>query len=163
SLEPNFGSDKHGLVWGYRYSPGQPAVQVDCECAASVLAEPPRNDGTDTFLWLHFSLANAAAQRWLRQHLILPESFQARLTEAAGTSRVEHEGDVLVAVIHDVLFEFRFDPSEVSTVCLYVGPRVMVSARPKPLRSLDRLKASVKAGASFASPAALLAHLLQDQ
>jgi len=163
SLEPSFGSDKHGLVWGYRFSPGQPTTTVDCEDAAKVLAAPPRDDATDPFLWLHFSLANAAAERWLRQHLTLPESFQAGLAEAAGTTRVEQDGDALVAVIHDVLFDFRFDPSEVSTVCLYVDPRVMVSARPRPLRSLDRLKASIKAGASFGSPAALLAHLLQDQ
>jgi zinc transporter len=163
AFETSFGSDKDGLVWGYRFSPGAPAAAVDCDGAARLLAEAPRADGSDSFLWLHFSLANAAAERWMRQHLSLPDSFQAGLTEGASTTRVEQEGDALVAVIHDVLFDFQFDPADVSTVCLYVGPRIMVSARPRPLRSLDRLKASIKAGASFSSPADLLAHLLQDQ
>jgi len=161
--EPSFGSDKDGLVWGYRFEPGAPATAIDCDGAAPILAEPRRRNGQDAFLWLHFSLANAAAERWLRQHLVLPESFQAGLAEAASTTRVEQEGEALVAVIHDVLFDFQFDPSEVSTVCLYVAPRIMVSARPRPVRSLDRLKASIKSGATFASPADLLAQLLQDQ
>jgi zinc transporter len=38
-----------------------------------------------------------------------------------------------------------------------------VSARPKPLRSIDRLRAAIRAGATFRSPAELLAHLLRDQ
>jgi zinc transporter len=62
-----------------------------------------------------------------------------------------------------VLFDFRFDASDVSTVSLGVGPTVMVSARPRPVRSLDRLRASIKAGETFVSTADLLAHLLQDQ
>lgn len=80
-----------------------------------------------------------------------------------GSTRLEQDGDSLVAEIHDVLFEFSFDASDVSTVSLCVEPRVLVSARPRPLRSLDRLRASVKAGATFRSPAELLAHLLRDQ
>jgi zinc transporter len=39
----------------------------------------------------------------------------------------------------------------------------VISARAKPLRSIDRLRASVKEGESLRSPAELLAHLLRDQ
>ena len=163
AVEPSFGSDRDGLVWGYRFSPGQPATPVDCPGAAQCLAESSARAGSDSFFWLHFSLANAAAERWLRQHLTLPESFQAGLNEASGGTRVEQDGDSLIAVIHDVLFDFSFDAADVSTVCLCVGPRVMVSARPRPVRSLDRLRIAIKGGASFTSTADLLAHLLQDQ
>jgi zinc transporter len=48
-------------------------------------------------------------------------------------------------------------------VSLCVGPTVVVSARPKPLRSIDRLRAAVKSGETFRSPAELLAQLLRDQ
>ena len=163
AVEPSFGSDRDGLVWGYRFSPGQPATPVDCPGAAQCLAESSARAGSDSFFWLHFSLANAAAERWLRQHLTLPESFQAGLNEASGGTRVEQDGNSLIAVIHDVLFDFSFDAADVSTVCLCVGPRVMVSARPRPVRSLDRLRIAIKGGASFTSTADLLAHLLQDQ
>ena len=161
TVEATYGSDKGGLVWGYRFEPGSPARLVDCDAAAQLLAEPA--PGSRWFLWLHFSLSNAASERWLRQNLTLAEAFHESLHQAVGSTRLEQDGDSLLAVIHDVLFDFTFDASDVSTVSLCVEPRVLVSARPRPLRSLDRLRASVKAGTTFRSPAELLAHLLRDQ
>ncbi len=114
-------------------------------------------------MWLHFSLSNAAAERWLRQNVELPDSFHAALNEGAGSTRLEQDGDTLVAVIHDVLFDFTFDAEDVSTVCLCVTPHVLISARPKPVRSIDRLRATVRSGQTFHSPAELLALLLQAQ
>ncbi len=153
--DPSFGSDRNGLVWGYEFSPGHPARPIDCEAALAC--------GADSFVWLHFSLSNAAAERWMRQSLSLPDSFHAALHEGIGSTRIEQEGDALVVVFHDVLFDFRFDASDVSTVCLCVAPRLLVSARPRPVRSIDRLRAAARAGEIFESPAGLLAHLLQDQ
>jgi zinc transporter len=66
-------------------------------------------------------------------------------------------------VINDVLFDFDFDASQASTVSLCVDRRLMVSARSKPLRSIDRLRESVRQGETFRSTAELLAHLLRDQ
>jgi zinc transporter len=161
TVEATYGSDKFGLVWGYLFERGGPARLVECDAAAELLGKPALAD--DWFLWLHFSLSNAASERWLRQNLPLPEAFHDSLHQAVGSTRLEQDGDSLLAVIHDVLFDFTFDASDVSTVSLCVQPRVLVSARPRPLRSLDRLRASVKAGATFRSPAELLANLLRDQ
>jgi zinc transporter len=68
----------------------------------------------------------------------------------------------LVGVLNDVRF-FAFDVSNVSAVSLWVDRRILVSARVTALRSVDRLRASVRAGEIFRSPAELLAHLLRDQ
>jgi zinc transporter len=158
----NYGSDRYGLVWGYILGAGQEAVPVDSDGAARWLArEAPREPGR--FVWLHFSLANAACRTWLRNNLDLPEEFHEALREGSGSTRLEREGDALLAVIHDVLFDFTFDAADVATVSLCVLPQVMVSARLKPLRSLDKLRASAKAGDGFGSPASLLAQLLRDQ
>jgi len=162
TVESTYGSDKDGLVWGYRFAPGQAARPIDCDGAARLLSGS-RDGDAGSFLWLHFSLSNAAAERWLRQNLTLPDAFHESLHQTVGSTRVEQDGDALLAVIHDVLFDFTFDAADVSTVSLCVEPRVVVSARPKPLRSIDRLRASVKSGASFRSPAELLAQLLRDQ
>ena len=69
----------------------------------------------------------------------------------------------LVAVLNDVLFDFAYDASHVSTVNLCVESGLLVSARTKPLRSIDRLRESVRPGETFRSTAELLAHLLRDQ
>jgi zinc transporter len=163
SVETSFGSDQYGLVWGYLFQEERPSRPVDCDTAVRLLRDPDAMNRPGEFLWLHFSLSNAAAERWIRQNLSLPEAFHTALHESVGATRLEQEGEALIAVLHDVLFEFRYDASEVSTVCLCVQPRVMISARARPLRSLDRLRATVKSGEAFGSPVALLAHLLRNQ
>lgn len=47
------------------------------------------------FLWLHFSLTNAAAERWLKQYLDLPLAFYESLQENPST-RVEDRVSCLV-------------------------------------------------------------------
>lgn len=157
----NYGSDQSGLVWGFAFSPNMAARPVTTDEAAARLADA--DSGAPAFSWLHFSLANAATERWLQQQQDLPVTFLESLRDAAGSTRIEQDGDWLVAVIHDVVFDNVFDTADVSTVTLCVGPRALVSARPRGLRSVDRLRAAVKAGETFRSPAELLAHLLRDQ
>lgn len=163
SPEPvSYGSDKTGLIWGYVFEPGCDTEAIDSATAARILEEES-GETVRRFLWLHFSLANAATVGWLREHLTLPEGFFDALSPAIGSTRLEQLEESLVAVVHDVLFEFSFDPSNVSTVYLCVQPNVLVSVRPKPLRSIDRLRASARANVPFRSPASLLAHLFRDQ
>ena len=155
-----YGSDKDGLVCAYLLVPQQPGRAIGADDAVAWLAAPTAAGG---FLWLHFNVSNAAAERFMQQHLALPEALHESLREDSGSTRVEQSGDWLVAVLHDVLYDFDFDASHVSTVNLCVGRRMLVSARAKPLRSVDRLRASVRDGETFRSPIELLAHLLRDQ
>jgi zinc transporter len=160
--DPTYGSDQHGLVWGYRFAPNQPAQSISSEAALELFAA--RDAGTpDEFLWLHFLLSNSASESWLRQNLTLPETFQESLHSEVGSTRVELDGDSLVAVIHDVLFDFSFDLAAVATASLCVEHRLLVTARLRPLRSVDRLRAAVRAGQLFRSPIELLAYLLREQ
>lgn len=158
-----YGSDKDGLVCAYRFLPGVAAAAVSAEEVANHLAQQEDGDVIAGFLWLHFSTSNAASERWLREHLNLPDGFYDSLPESSSSTRVEREGDHLVAVFHDVQLELGYDASEVSTVSLSADRSVLVTARLRPLRSLDRLRASIRSGESFRSTAELLAHLLRDQ
>ena len=162
SLPSMYGSDVHGLVWGYRFAPNEPAAPVALESAVELLAAPD-SVRPGEFFWLHFSLSNVATEPWLRQHLTLPEAFYESLHGEVGSTRLEADADTLVAVLHDVLFDFKFDASAVAIASLCIAPRVLVSARLRPLRSVDQLRAAVRAGEVFWSPVALLAHLLRDQ
>ena len=99
----------------------------------------------------------------MNQHLTLPDAFYDSLRSELGSTRLEQEGDSLIAVIYDVLFDFTFDASKVATTSLCIEPRLLVSARLSPLRSIDHLRAAVRADEIFRSPVELLAHLLRDQ
>lgn len=161
SVEATYGSDKHGLIWAYLFAPEQAAIELHSEAAARWLAAPA--EPANGFLWLHFSLSNTGAERWLRHHLELPDAFYDSLREQVVATRVEQDDTALIAVIHDVLFDASFDAANVSTVSICVKPQLLVSARLRPLRSVDRLRVAVRNGDAFRSSVELLGHLLRDQ
>ncbi len=156
----DYGSDRNGMICGYLFRPDERSTSVTSEEVAAGLATLPA-DGT--FYWLHFSLANSSTERWLRHFAGLPDAFYGGLRAPSNATRVEQDGDALVAVINDVLFDFHHERSDGSTATLAVRPGLMVSVRLKPLRSIDRLRESVKAGVTCGSPVELLARLLQNQ
>lgn len=161
-IETTYGSDEHGLVWGYRFPPGQPGTRVSAEEVIEALSNPEPGENPE-FFWLHFSLSNVATERWLRQKLDIPESFFESLHSETGSTRLEQDADSLVAVIHDVLFDSGYDASAVATAHLYIDPRLLISARRQALRSIDELRAEVRSRGVFRSPVELLAHLLGAQ
>jgi len=172
AIDLPYGSDQHGLVWGYRFAPGQAAQSITSEAAVDFLsaaagsgaAGAVADGGTQgEFLWLHFSISNASCESWLRQNLNLPDAFYEFLQSDAGSTRLEQASGALVALVHDVLFDFTFDTSAVATTILCIDPRLVVSARLRPLRSVDQLRAAVRSGEEFRSTVELLAHLLRDQ
>ena len=161
-IDNTYGSNEHGLIWGYRFAPGQPAQPISTDAVPEFLAAQGETTRGE-FLWLHFSLSNQASERYLHRALSLPDAFFESLRSEVGSTRLELDAGSLVAVIHDVLFDSTFDASEVGTTSLCIQPRLLVSARLRPLRSVDQLRASVRAGHAFRSPVELLAHLLRDQ
>src|SRR3954468_20655410 len=93
-VDLSYGSDKTGLVWGYLFEPGQPPRPIECDAALKWLASPPAAESAE-FIWLHLSLSNAAAERWMRQSLQLADAFYESLHEGVGSTRLEVEGDTL--------------------------------------------------------------------
>lgn len=156
-----YGSDRSGLISGFLFHPGAPGQAMDTVQAGHWLAG--REAANGAFAWLHFNLANAATERWLREHLGDVEAFFDALHEGSRSTRIEYAHDALIAVVNDVLYEFDFEPSQIATLWMCVDERTLVSARLQPLRSLDRLRAAVKNGETFDSSVALLTHLLRDQ
>jgi zinc transporter len=154
-------SNQDGPIWGYHFFPGQPAKAITSDEAVQFLTVPGPGVQNE-FLWLHFSLSNAASEPWLHRYLTLPDTFYESLKSDVDATHLEQEGDSLVARIHDVLFDFTFD-APVATTTLCVKPRVLVSAHARPWRSIDQLKAAVQAGQTFGSPIEILARLLRDQ
>lgn len=155
-----YGADRSGLVFGFWFDEHGTPTAVDTKRALEISLAP---GGSAGFLWLHFSLAHAGAERWISEHLNLPAAFAEALHDASRSTRIELDDETLVAVINDVSYDFQFEPSDISTLWLSVGPRMVVSGRIQPLRSIDLLRNAVRKGSHIASPVALLVRLMQDQ
>ncbi|WP_249673007.1 transporter [Pseudomonas abieticivorans] len=153
-------SDLFGLLYGYRFGPDMPALEVDSATVLHTLQAP---EHSDDFLWLHLNLAHAGCERWMRAHLNLPDDFYEALHEGSRSTRIEHVDSTLLAVVNDVVFNFGMVSSDISTLWLCADRRLLVSARLQPLHSVDKLRSSVKHGERFRSPMELLVHLFRDQ
>jgi zinc transporter len=168
-LVQTYGSDSSGIVCGFVFSPDEVGRPVDAEYAAEWLRVHAQReaaglpDTRDEFLWLHFNLAHSASERWMKGNLDLPESFFDDLREGSHSTRIEQQEGALRAVVNDVMFNLELIPSEIATLWIYTHRHMMVTARLKPLRSVDRLRASVRDGELFRSPVELLVHLMRDQ
>jgi len=160
-IHPTAAPDQHVPIWGYHFVPNQPARPITSEAAVKFLTAPVPG-APDEFVWLHFSLSNAASEPWLRRYLTLPDTFYESLHSDVDATHLEQDGDSLVARIHDVLFDFTFD-APVATTSLCIKPRVVVSAHLRPWRSIDQLRAAVDAGQVFRSPIEVLSRLFRDQ
>ncbi len=160
----SYGADEAGLICGYLFdatSP-EPSRAVHSVEAAQWLASAGEAPAA-AYLWLHFNLSHAQAERWLHRHAGLPDTFYETLREGLHSTRIERADDALIAVINDVHFEFGFEPSDISTLWISVGPRLVVTTRAKPLRSVDALRTAVRAGDAPRSSTELLEHLLRTQ
>jgi zinc transporter len=161
SPAPYYGADASGLIYGFQFDQGGTGTPIGTEEALQWLSDSPAPDSG--FVWLHFNLSHTASAKWLQDHLQLSDLFHESLTDGSRSTRVELDDDMLVAVVNDVHYDFAFEPSDISTLWLSVGPRLVVSARLQPLRSIDRLRDAVRRGETVMSPVALLVHLMHDQ
>jgi zinc transporter len=156
-----YGSDPSGLVWGYLFDPAAGTSVLGSQQALAWMQEPLRPAGQ--FVWLHFNLSNAASEKWLAAHTRLADEFYEALHQGSRSTRIETADDTLIAVVNDVLHDFSFDASDMSTLWLTLAPDLVVSARRTPLQSIERLHQAVRRGEPVHSPVDLLVHLLRDQ
>ncbi len=158
----HYGADASGLICGFQFAASGQGVSIGTEQALQWLAQT-HGSAAGGFVWLHFNLAHTASEKWLRAQVQLSDVFYESLKDGSRSTRVEIDDDTLVAVVNDVNYDFAFEPTDISTMCLSVGPRLVISARLQPLRSIDRLRDAVRKGTLLRSSVALLVHLMHDQ
>jgi zinc transporter len=162
----SYEADAAGLICGFLLGPGWKPRAVDAAQVADWLttdpAAPDAHEGGG-FAWIHFNLAHTGALPWLESHASLSPGFYDMLRDGLRSTRIERTDEALTAVVNDVRFDFSFEPSDISTLWIDVERRLVVTARQRPLRSVDKLRQAVREGQPVRSPAALLANLLRMQ
>jgi zinc transporter len=151
------GAGSDGLICGYVFD--AQGLSRPVGTVAEVLASPP----VDGFAWLHLNLSHNGSAAALEATGIVPADFVKTPGTDSRASRIDIEAHTLCAVLNDLTFDFHFDASNTATLWVFVGERMVVSARLHPLRSVDQLRMAIRRGDVLASPLALLNHLLSDQ
>ncbi|GLC92616.1 hypothetical protein Tamer19_20240 [Cupriavidus sp. TA19] len=169
-VEAGYGSDPVGLVSGFLFAPGGAVREIDSRGAAAWLQQAPQDAAHELplrpfgpFLWLHFNLSHSACERWMKAHLELPDEYFEALRQGSRSTRIERQDAALLAVVNDVIYNFGVTSTDISTMWAHADHRLLVTARARPLRSVDRLREAVRHGEAFRSPLDLMVHLLRDQ
>lgn len=118
-------------------------------------------DATLPFRWLHLNLADQRAWRWLDGPSGLPGALLAPLHAGEGAPRFELCGDALALTLQD--FERDIGVSMIDRLgALYVlmRPGLLVTARARPLRGADLVRARLEQGPPVADAAQALGMLL---
>jgi zinc transporter len=103
------------------------------------------------FVWLHLNLSHVATEKWLREHLqYCRSSFMKRCTSSRST-RIEHADQHLIAIINDVVHDFSYEASDISTLWVCASEKLIVTVRRTFLKSVDRLRQAVNQGAQLQS------------
>jgi len=72
-LASSIAFDERGLLCGFLFLPGAAGRPLPLDEAAAWLSVPPAE--RQGFVWLHFNLTDASAERWMQEHAALPIEF----------------------------------------------------------------------------------------
>ena len=156
---PAYGADASGLICAFRFCDGERAKPLSGHEVLHWLQEKEQPG----FVWLHLNLSHVATEKWLHEHLQLPAEFYEALHEGSRSTRIEHADQHLIAIINDVVHDFSYEASDISTLWVCASERLIVTVRRTFLKSVDRLRLAVSQGEVLLSTAELLSHLLHDQ
>lgn len=145
-----------GLICGYQLLDDGRVASIPVDGMVEALARQ------DRVTWLHFNLSDARARRWLLDAGLLPAALREVLHEHDDNRRIEAADDGLLLVMSDFTFDSEADPSEMGPLWCFVNPRLLITARMRPLRSVDELRLELRTGSTEARTGVeLLARLLE--
>lgn len=154
----DFTDDVAGLIYGYCFHSGAEPRPLTAQQACQAWQQQ-QGEG---FIWLHVNLSHAASARWLKNNFAVDEDFFDEIQHGSHSTRIERQNDALMAVLNDVIFDARENSEQNATLWIWCRAGLVVSARFKPVRLIERLNDKLDELVLHSSTE-LLTHLLVEQ
>lgn len=139
-----------GLVSSYRFFEDGTSQRIDHANLAKEIADPRG------WLWLHFSLSNQRCHDWLALQSPLSQIARDTLLDSDEHIRLDIYGHEIVGVLPDLHQEFMHEGDDLVRMHFAIADRLMVTARRKPLRSIELIRRSIEMGRRFPTPVSFL-------
>lgn len=156
---PDFSDEVAGLIYGYWFCDSAGPQRLSAQQACDRWRQSESNHH---FLWLHINLSHAAAARWLKNNFSVDDAFFDEIRHGSPTTRIERQNEALMAVLNDVIFDPAETVNENATLWIWCRAGLVVSARYKPVRLIERLVSKLD-DLALQSSTELLAQLLVEQ
>lgn len=138
-----------GVISAYRFAADGSATKLDVAQLDAELAD------THGWLWLHLNLSNRRCHDWLGVNAPISELARETLVDPDEHVRLDIFGDEIVAVLPDLHQEFLQEGDDLVRVHFAISPRLMITARRKPLRAIELTRRAIDLGRKFPTPVSL--------
>ena len=139
-----------GIVWVYHFQPDGTAELIPSEAAEQALASPTG------WTWIHLGLADARCRAWVAQHQPLSEIARETLLGSDDHLRLDVLGREIVGVLPDLHQEFTHTSEDLVRLRFVMGPRLVITARQRPVHSVENTRRAIAAGKRFPTAVSLL-------
>ena len=143
-----------GLLCGYRIDGAGAMTELSWDEADAALDDPA------SIVWLHFNLADKRVRDRIAANRHVPDAGKALLLGRDTHMRIEVVGGGLAGVVGDLHHDDLREGEEFGTLRLYLDSHCLISARSRPLQSMQKLRLEVDAGAKVGRPVTILTKFL---
>jgi zinc transporter len=140
-----------GIVWAFRFDPEGSAVAVANDAVDAVVADPG-----DGWVWVHLALADMRCRNWIAQAAPVSELARELLTGPEQHLRLDMLGHELIGVVPDLHQEFAQPGDDLVRLRFVMNERLVITARQRPVHSLENVRRSIEAGKRFPGAATFL-------
>lgn len=140
-------TSEFGILWAYRFGKKGTSQPVPTE---AIKAEINSGEG---WLWVHLSLADTRCRGWIAGHAPISEGARETLLDADEHVRLDIYGDEVVGILPDFHQEFLQEGDDLVRLHIALSDRLLITARRKPVHSIEVMRRQMEAGKRFPSPA----------
>jgi zinc transporter len=145
-------AETEGLICAFQLSNAE-------ELGPAVYATEPTGDAP---LWIHLNLLDNRVRKYLAERANLDEEGRDLLLESDARVRVQPFPGGFAIVLADLHHDFKRDPEDFGTLRIYVDARRIITCRKHRVRSVDRVRQKLQAGAVGATPLDFFEELLDE-
>lgn len=138
-----------GVISAYRFADDGSATKLDIAHLETEVSD------TRGWLWLHFNLSNRLCHDWLARNAPISAVSRETLLDPDEHIRLDIFGDEIAAVLPDLHQEFLQEGDDLVRVHFAIAPRMVITARRKPLRAIELTRRSIDMGRKFPTPVSL--------
>jgi zinc transporter len=146
-----------GIVWAYRFDPDGNAAPVPNDQVDAALADPGAG-----WVWVHLALADMRCRNWVAQHAPVSELAREVLAGPDTHLRLDSLGHELVGVVPDLHQELARPGDDLVRLRFVMGERMVITARQRPVQSVENTRRAIEAGKRFPSAPSFLDALIDQ-
>ena len=133
-----------GIVWAFRFRPDGAASPIPNSEVDAALAAPG-----DGWVWVHLALADNRCRTWIAQAAPISELARDVLAGPDRHMRLDILGREIVGVVPDLHQGFVEAGEHIVRLRFVMTERMVLTARQRPVRSLELTRRAIEAGRRF--------------